>query len=244
MALGPERGGSECRWVADVFITASMNLQYRYHPNSVLLNDGGQRFQPAEYVLRVEPRAGLSLAAPWFDLDCDGADRRHAVCEGRTGAVTVWGALGSRGSLLLDLDRRRSARRCLDRRRRGDLGTLGVALHEHALLANLDLDRASPPGGVGLLDLRGLLAHDGDLLLLLVLGAVRAPKRAAVETNSCISNTDSATPRRPGTTSSNVATRCRCGSTVITLSKAAASSRPRWRWLTTSPGTKAMSWRM
>ena len=88
----------------DVFITASMNLQYRYHPNAVLLNDQGQKFQPAEYVLQVEPRAGLNVAAPWFDLDCDGADRRHAVCEGRTGPVTVWGALGSRGSLLLDLD--------------------------------------------------------------------------------------------------------------------------------------------
>jgi cytochrome oxidase Cu insertion factor (SCO1/SenC/PrrC family) len=88
----------------DVFITASMNLQYRYHPNTVLLNDRGQRFQPAEYVLQVEPRADLQLATPWFDLDCDGDDRRHAVCEGRSGRVTIWGALGSRGSLLLDLD--------------------------------------------------------------------------------------------------------------------------------------------
>ena len=88
----------------DVFITASMNLQYRYHPNTVLLNEGGQRFQAAEYVLQVEPRARLQLATPWFELDCDGGDRRHAVCEGRTGQVTVWGALGSRGSLLLDLD--------------------------------------------------------------------------------------------------------------------------------------------
>ena len=88
----------------DVFITASMNLQYRYHPNAVLLNNRGTGFQGAEYVLQVEPRAGLQVAAPWFELDCDGGDRKHAVCEGRTGRVQVWGAVGSRGSVLLDID--------------------------------------------------------------------------------------------------------------------------------------------
>jgi hypothetical protein len=48
---------------------------------------------------------------------------------------------------------------------RGDLGGL-VDLHEGALLAHLDLDRARLAGRVGLLDLGGLLARERDLLLL------------------------------------------------------------------------------
>ena len=52
----------------DLVITASMNYQFRYAPNSVLLNDGGRRFVNAEFVLGVEPQSNLT--APWFELDC------------------------------------------------------------------------------------------------------------------------------------------------------------------------------
>src|SRR5581483_8337213 len=47
-----------------------------------------------------------------------------------------------------------------------------VALHEHALLAHLDLDGACAPRGAGCLDLGGLLARERDLLLRFANGAV------------------------------------------------------------------------
>ncbi|MFN7802391.1 MAG: FG-GAP-like repeat-containing protein [Planctomycetaceae bacterium] len=88
----------------DAFITSCMNLQWRYHPNSLLLNDQGRRFVDAEFVLGVEPRRGRRIAAPWYELNCDGVDRDHPDCEGHQGRVVVWGALGSRGSVMFDLD--------------------------------------------------------------------------------------------------------------------------------------------
>lgn len=88
----------------DVFITSCMNLKWRYHPNSLLLNRRGERFDDAEFLVGVEPRLGGHIAAPWYRLDCDGADREHPQCAGRKGTVQVWGALGSRGSVIADLD--------------------------------------------------------------------------------------------------------------------------------------------
>ena len=86
----------------DVFITASMNYPFRYGVNSLLLNDRGQTFLDAEFVLGVEPRR--QTAKPWFALDCAGADRGHLRCAGQQGHVEVWGALGSRSSVIFDLD--------------------------------------------------------------------------------------------------------------------------------------------
>src|SRR4029078_12884544 len=40
----------------------------------------------------------------WFTLDCAGADATHKLCSGRTGKVTVTGTLGSRSSVIFDLD--------------------------------------------------------------------------------------------------------------------------------------------
>lgn len=88
----------------DVFIASGMNMPFRYGINSVLLNDAGNRFLDAEFVLGVEPRFNGRTAIPWYELDCDGADKGHIDCEGRTGRVTVWSALGSRSSVLFDLD--------------------------------------------------------------------------------------------------------------------------------------------
>jgi hypothetical protein len=101
---GVSTGDLNADGFADIFVTASMNLQYRYHPNNVLLNDGGKRFVDAEFVLGVEPRAEGQLAVPWFECDCDGADRNHPACRDRTGRIQVWGAVGSRSSLITDLD--------------------------------------------------------------------------------------------------------------------------------------------
>ena len=87
----------------DVFITASMNYLFRYGVNTVLLNEGGTRFVDAEFVLGVEPRHG-PLGKPWFELDCSGPDKEHDACKDQTGTVVVWAPLGSRASVLFDLD--------------------------------------------------------------------------------------------------------------------------------------------
>ncbi|MBX3444323.1 MAG: VCBS repeat-containing protein [Planctomyces sp.] len=88
----------------DVFITSGMNYPFRYHVNTVLMNDGGTRLRPAEFLVGVEPRRGGRTATPWFQLDCSGEDAGHELCRGKSGTCTVWGALGSRGSVILDLD--------------------------------------------------------------------------------------------------------------------------------------------
>jgi hypothetical protein len=87
----------------DVFVAASMSYPWRYGINSVLLNEQGRIFRDAEFALGVEPRqSGLNRA--YFDLDCSGTDSAHALCADRQGKLTVWGNLGTRSSLLVDLD--------------------------------------------------------------------------------------------------------------------------------------------
>jgi cytochrome oxidase Cu insertion factor (SCO1/SenC/PrrC family) len=88
----------------DVLITSSMNLPFRYHINSLLLNGHGKKFHDAEFILGVEPRRDGRTATPWFELDCSGGDAEHKHCAGRSGRVVVWGALGSRSSVIFDLD--------------------------------------------------------------------------------------------------------------------------------------------
>jgi len=89
----------------DAVITSSMNYPFRYGLNSVLLNEAGERFADAETVLGVEPRAGGATTAPWFELDCDGVDRDHDLCEGQQGRLLVRGTLGTRSAVIFDLDR-------------------------------------------------------------------------------------------------------------------------------------------
>ncbi|MEZ4886670.1 MAG: CRTAC1 family protein [Chitinophagales bacterium] len=88
----------------DVFIASSMNYPYRYHPNSVLLNDGKGKFLDSEFVLGVEPRRNNRFAKPWVELDCKGADKGHNYCKADDGQKTLWGALGSRSSVIFDYD--------------------------------------------------------------------------------------------------------------------------------------------
>ena len=88
----------------DVFITASMNYPYRYGVNTVLLNNRGQEFLDSEFILGVEPRRGGRTYKPWFVVDCSGADREHERCQGREGKYEVLGALGTRSSVIFDLD--------------------------------------------------------------------------------------------------------------------------------------------
>ena len=83
-----------------------MNYPYRYGVNSVLLNENGERFRDAEFILQVEPRRDGKTAQPWLLLDCDTEEdaRIKKVCGDRSGEIVVWGSLGSRSSAIFDLD--------------------------------------------------------------------------------------------------------------------------------------------
>ena len=88
----------------DVLISAGMGFFFRYGPNSLLLNQGGERLVDAEFVMGLEPRQDGSYFRPWFVVDCDGADAGNSHCEGRKGVVQFWEAHSSRGTLMLDLE--------------------------------------------------------------------------------------------------------------------------------------------
>jgi len=100
----------------DIVIAAGMNFPYRYEINSVLLNEGGRRFLPSEFVLGVEPRPNGTQQI-WFTLECSGADGASPLCEAcarpqaapmcRLDAarhLTMMGSRGSRAAVVLDLD--------------------------------------------------------------------------------------------------------------------------------------------
>jgi enediyne biosynthesis protein E4 len=88
----------------DLFVTAGMGYPLRYAVNSLLLNENGQRFVDSEFVLAIEPRKNNRIEKAFFDLDCDGADKKHPLCKGRTGVVTVMGSTSSRSSAAVDID--------------------------------------------------------------------------------------------------------------------------------------------
>ncbi len=88
----------------DVFVTAGMGYPLRYAKNSLLLNDGGVRFVDSEFVLGIEPRKGNRIEKEVFTLDCSGADKKHPLCEGKSGTMTILGATSSRSSAAIDLD--------------------------------------------------------------------------------------------------------------------------------------------
>ena len=89
----------------DVFVTAGMGYPFRYGINSLLLNDGGERFFDAEFLVGIEPRQDGRTEKVWFTLDCDGEHRNHPECRGAQGRKTVLGTLSSRASAIADLDR-------------------------------------------------------------------------------------------------------------------------------------------
>ncbi len=88
----------------DVFVTAGMGWPFRYGINSVLLNDGGQRFVESEFVLGVEPRKDNRFEKVYFTLDASGEDRKHSLAYHKKGLVGVIGSISSRSSVAFDLD--------------------------------------------------------------------------------------------------------------------------------------------
>ncbi len=104
---GPSIGDLNADGWEDVFVAASMSFPFRYGIDSVFLNDRGERFRDAEFILGVEPRRGGRTATPWFDADCakpqTGAGAKRA-CVGQSGPIRVLGTLGTRSAAVVDLD--------------------------------------------------------------------------------------------------------------------------------------------
>jgi hypothetical protein len=122
----------------DLFVSLSMNYPFRYQTNTLLLNDRGRVFRPAEFLLGVEPRRDKATARPWFRLDCaDARQKEHKMCLGANGPVEVWGALGTRSAVVFDLD---------------NDGDLDIVTNEFnsapQVLVNDLAQRADPPGYV------------------------------------------------------------------------------------------------
>ena len=101
---GPSVGDVNADGWDDIFIAASMNFPHRYGINSMLLNDNGRAFRDAEFVLGIEPRAGGRTHTPWFELECLQKDLGAELCRGQSGTITVMAPLGSRSSVMFDLD--------------------------------------------------------------------------------------------------------------------------------------------
>ena len=95
----------------DAFIASSMNYPFRYGVNSLLLNDQGKRFFDSEFVTGIEPRRGGRTASFCFQLPATtrefmGPSKTYLdqICKGRDGDIEVWGALGTRSSVIFDLE--------------------------------------------------------------------------------------------------------------------------------------------
>ncbi len=67
---GPSVGDLNADGFQDVFLASGMGYPFRYGINSVLINDQGQSFRDAEFILGVEPRPEEQTSVHWFDMDC------------------------------------------------------------------------------------------------------------------------------------------------------------------------------
>lgn len=104
---GPSVGDLNADGWADIFIASGMSFPFRYGINSLLLNNQGEKFLDAEFLLGVEPRRDGQTRTPWFTIDCSqaGLDTlNQEVCQGQTGKITVQSALSSRSAVIFDLD--------------------------------------------------------------------------------------------------------------------------------------------
>jgi hypothetical protein len=84
---GPSIGDVNADGWDDIFIASSMNFPFRYGINSMLLNDRGQKFDDAEFMLGVEPRRHLrrgfnSTATAAAGSETCAADVRRTIRPG------------------------------------------------------------------------------------------------------------------------------------------------------------------
>jgi len=101
---GPSIGDLNADGWDDIFIASSMNYPHRYGINSLLLNDRGETFRDAEFLVGVEPRRDGRTHTAWFELDCLQEDLGNDLCRGQRGKITVMAPLGSRSAAIFDLD--------------------------------------------------------------------------------------------------------------------------------------------
>jgi len=101
---GPSVGDVNADGWDDIFIASSMDYPHRYGINSMLLNNGGAKFLDAEFLLGIEPRRGGRTHTPWFEVDCLQEGMGTDLCRGRSGTIRVMAPLGSRSSVIFDLD--------------------------------------------------------------------------------------------------------------------------------------------
>jgi hypothetical protein len=101
---GPSVGDVNADGWDDIFIASSMDYPHRYGINSMLLNNRGEKFLDAEFLLGIEPRRGGRTHTPWFELDCLQEGLGTDLCRGQSGKITVMAPLGSRSAVMFDLD--------------------------------------------------------------------------------------------------------------------------------------------
>jgi len=100
---GPSVGDLNADGFDDTFIASGMNYPFRYMVDTLRLNDRGQKFVDAEFVLGVEPRKN-GVTMPWFELDATGKDKGHRDAKDAKGPLAISGARGTRSAAILDID--------------------------------------------------------------------------------------------------------------------------------------------
>jgi len=101
---GPSVGDLNADGYEDVFVASGMGFPFRYGIDSLWLNERGERFRDAEFLLGIEPRRGGRTATPFFDVDCDTEGTGRQACQGQKGLVTVLGTLSTRSAVIFDVD--------------------------------------------------------------------------------------------------------------------------------------------
>ena len=138
---GPSVGDVNADGWDDIFIASSMNYPHRYGINSMLLNNRGEKFLDAEFLLGIEPRRGGRTHTPWFELDCLQEGLGTDLCRGQSGQDHRDGA--ARQPLVGDL-RSRRRRRSRHRHQRLQFSAAGAGQRPGAATAD-----SLAPGGAG-----------------------------------------------------------------------------------------------
>ncbi|MGH9804697.1 MAG: CRTAC1 family protein [Candidatus Acidiferrales bacterium] len=104
---GPSIGDLNADGWDDIFIASGMSFPFRYGINSVLLNNAGEKFLDAEFLLGVEPRREGRTRTLWYEIDCSltGLDElNREVCRSWLGPTKVMATLSTRSAAIFDLD--------------------------------------------------------------------------------------------------------------------------------------------
>lgn len=101
---GVSIGDANADGYEDVFVCSGMGYPFAYAVNSLLLNEAGQIFRDAEFLVGIEPRREGRVSKESFHLNLEGADRAHPLGRGRKGKLTVRSSLSTRSAAFVDLD--------------------------------------------------------------------------------------------------------------------------------------------